>query len=149
MEKVKDNSVVKVHYTGRLSDTDEVFDSSKSIEGNTDFEDREPLEVTLGIKQLIPGFEKALVGMHLGQKKSVVIPCEEAYGQPLDINLHTVEKKLLPEDVVIGDMLVNNTENGAITIVVKEINEDNVIVDANHPLCGKDLKFDLEVIEIN
>jgi len=148
MTKITENSTVKVHYTGRLTNG-EVFDSSKEVEGKPEFEDRDPLEVTLGNKQLIPGFEKGLIGMALDEKKTITIPHLQAYGAPLKENFHEVEKKLLPSDVSIGDVLTNQKPDGSsVTVTIAEIKEDVVVVDANHPLAGKDLIFDLEVVSI-
>ena len=147
MSVITENSTTRVHYTGKLTNN-EVFDSSKAIEGKPEFQDRDPLEVTLGKGMLIPGFEKALIGMKVGEQKTVKIPCKEAYGEPSPKNHHEVEREQLPPDVSEGDMLVNNTPNGPITVTVKELAEKTAILDANHPLSGKDLVFELEVVSI-
>tara|TARA_R110000772_G_scaffold17946_3_gene49935 strand:+ start:103076 stop:103522 length:447 start_codon:yes stop_codon:yes gene_type:complete len=148
MTKIKENSVVKVHYTGKLANN-EVFDSSKAVEGKPEFEDREPLEVTLGKKQMIPGFEKGLLGMKINEKKTITIPYMEAYGESLKKNFHEVERKLMPTDINEGDIITNNSPKGVITACVAEIKEKIVVLDVNHPLAGKDLIFDLEVVSID
>lgn len=148
MSTITENSTTRVHYTGKLTNN-EVFDSSRAIEGKPDFKDREPLEVTLGKGMLIPGFEKALLGMSVGEQKTVTIPCVEAYGEPSDTNCHEIDRNQLPPDIVIGDMLINNTPNGPITVTIKELGETTAIIDANHPLSGKDLIFELEVVSIS
>lgn len=135
---VTENSNVKVHYTGRLNDNT-VFDSS---------ENKEPLSVELGKGILIPGFEKGLQGLGVGEKRTVTIPAEEAYGPVRAEMMQEVEKKLVPENVEVGQQLTAQGPNGQMVVVVTEVKEDSVVLDANHPLAGKDLIFDLEVVEI-
>jgi peptidylprolyl isomerase len=146
---ITENSKVKVHYTGRFSDG-EVFDSSMIVEGNENFkEKRDPIEVELGKGMVIPGFEKALQGMNEGDTKTVTIPCEEAYGPVEDDRLQEVKKEYVPENVEVGAMLQAQNELGqTMQVTVKEVKEDTVVLDANHPLAGKDLTFDLEVVTI-
>lgn len=138
MSVVKENSSVKVHYTGRLTDNT-VFDSSV---------DREPLEVTLGEGKLIPGFEKGLYGLSAGEKTTIKIQASEAYGNIVEERVQEVEKQYVPDTVFAGQQLTAETPEGPITVVVKEIKEATVVLDGNHPLAGKDLIFDLEVIEV-
>ena len=138
MSVVKENSSVKVHYTGRLTDNT-VFDSSV---------DREPLEVTLGEGKLIPGFEKGLYGLSAGEKTTIKIQASEAYGNIVEERVQEVEKQYVPDTVFAGQQLTAETPEGPITVVVKEIKETTVVLDGNHPLAGKDLIFDLEVIEV-
>ncbi|MDT0690113.1 peptidylprolyl isomerase [Salegentibacter sp. F188] len=142
MSQVKQNDTVKVHYTGKLADG-QVFDSSV---------DRgEPIEFTLGQGQLIPGFEKGLIDMKLNEKKTVNIPKEEAYGEPREELVQEVEKSQLPEDIKpeVGMGLVSKAPDGReMNLVVKDVKENSIVVDGNHPLAGKDLVFDLEVVEI-
>ena len=135
---VNENSNVKVHYTGRLEDNN-VFDSSI---------DREPLSVELGKGMLIPGFEKGLQGLSVGDKKTITIPSTEAYGPIRSEMTQEVEKKYVPEGVQVGQQLTTKGPSGDMVVTVAEIKEDTVVLDANHPLAGKDLIFDLEVIEI-
>jgi len=141
MSQVKENDTVKVHYTGKLTDG-QVFDSS---------EGKEPIEFTLGKGQLIPGFEKGLIDMKVNEKKTITIPKEEAYGDPREDLVQEVEKSQLPEDIKpeVGMGLVSKTPDGReMNLMVAEVKEDTIVVDGNHPLAGKDLVFDLEVVEI-
>lgn len=139
---VQNGNKVKVHYTGKLT-TGETFDSSV---------DREPLEFTIGAKQMIAGFEKGVIGMTTGEKKTVNIPSDEAYG-PVNNELLVempYEDQLKQMDVKIGTELPAQLANGnQIMVTVKEIRDTTILVDANHPLAGKDLIFDIEVVEIS
>ena len=140
MEKVTSNSTVEVHYTGRLEDGT-VFDSSL-VEG------REPLTATLGQSQLIKGFEDGLIDMEVGDKKTVEIESDMAYGQYNEAMIQEVPKEKVPEGVMVGHMLQANTPMGPINFRVMEVNEESVKLDGNHPLAGKKLIFDLEVLEV-
>lgn len=140
MKKVETNSTVTVNYTGRLEDGS-VFDSS-NVEG------REPLKATLGQGQLIKGFENGLHEMSIGDKKTVEILPEDAYGEYNDFMIQEVPKEQMPGDVEIGTALQAQTQMGPVNFVVKEVKDDVVILDANHPLAGKKLIFDLEVVDI-
>lgn len=140
MSKVKDGDTVKVHYTGTLKNG-EVFDSSK---------DKEPLEFTLGEGQLIPGFEKAVVGMAIGDSANIDIPSDEAYGAEREDLIINVPKDQLPEDITpqVGMQLQVNQENGQpIPVRIKEVGETELTLDANHPLAGQDLNFEIELVE--
>ena len=141
MKKIDVNSTVSVNYTGRLEDGT-VFDSSLNP-------GREPLSATLGQGALIPGFEKGLLGMSIGESKTVNIPCVDAYGELNEQLVAEVPKDRVPEGVIEGQMLQTMTQQGPMNVVVKEVKDDVVILDANHPLAGKDLIFDLEVISID
>jgi FKBP-type peptidyl-prolyl cis-trans isomerase SlpA len=141
MKKVDVNSTVSVNYTGKLEDGT-VFDSSLNP-------GREPLSATLGQGALIPGFEKGLLGMSIGESKTVNIPCVEAYGELNEQLVAEVPKDRVPEGVTEGQMLQTMTQQGPMNVVVKEVKDEVVILDANHPLAGKDLIFDLEVISID
>jgi FKBP-type peptidyl-prolyl cis-trans isomerase 2 len=141
MEKVMNESTVTVHYTGRLEDGT-VFDSSL-VEG------RDPLTATLGQGNLIPGFESGLVDMTVGEKKTIEIEPENAYGQINPQMVNEVAKGQVPEGVSVGDMLQAMSPAGPINVKVLEINEDVVVLDANHPLAGQKLIFDLEVVSIS
>lgn len=141
MSKVKENDVVTVHYTGKLEDG-QVFDSSLQ---------REPLQVELGKGQLIPGFENALIDMAVNEKKTVTITKEEAYGDVQQELFQTVPKAQLPEEIKpeVGVILVASRPDGSEQqLRVSEVNEDHIIVDANHPLAGQTLEFELELLEI-
>ena len=141
MSQIKQNDTVRVHYTGKLLDG-QVFDSSL---------EREPLEFTMGQGQLIPGFEKGLLDMKVNEKKTITIPSEEAYGAPRQELVQEVEKNMLPEEIKpeVGMGLVSTSPDGReMNLVVTEVKENSIVVDGNHPLAGKDLVFDLEVVEI-
>jgi FKBP-type peptidyl-prolyl cis-trans isomerase SlpA len=141
MSLVKENATVKVHYTGKLADG-QVFDSS---------EGKEPIEFTLGQGQLIPGFEKGLINMKLNEKKTINIPKDEAYGDSREDLIQEVQKSELPDEIKpeVGMGLVSKSQDGReMNLLVAEVKEDSIVVDGNHPLAGKDLIFDLEVVEI-
>lgn len=142
MSKAKDGDTVKVHYTGTL-ESGEVFDTSK---------EREPLEFKLGEGQLIPGFENAVIGMTEGDNTKVDIPSDEAYGEAREDLVIKVPKDQLPEDVApqVGMQLQVNQPNGQpIPVRITEVGETELTLDANHPLAGKDLSFDIELIEVS
>lgn len=142
MSQVKANDKVKVHYTGKLSNG-EVFDSSLQ---------REPLEFQMGQGQLIPGFEKGLIDMAVNEKKTIVIPSAEAYGESRPELIQEVPNDKLPPEIKpeVGMGLVSTTPEGQeIQLVVSEVKENSIVVDGNHPLAGKELTFEVEVIEIN
>lgn len=147
IKTVEENSKVRVHYTGKFVNG-EVFDSSKAVDGYP-FKDVDPLEVELGKGLLIPGFEKALQGMSEGDSKTVTIPCVDAYGEPKPEYIQEVEKQYVPQGVSQGQVLHTETPEGPMTVVVNEVKEDTVLLDANHLLCGRDLVFDLEVVSIS
>ncbi|MDP5231785.1 MAG: peptidylprolyl isomerase [Cellulophaga sp.] len=141
MSKVKENDTVKVHYTGKLTNG-QVFDSSL---------EREPLQVTLGQKSLIPGFENGLINMELNEKKTVVIPAEEAYGEVQKELFQKVPLSELPEEIkpeVGMGLMAKNPDGTERQLRITDVRKDAIIIDANHPLAGEELTFELEVIEI-
>tara|TARA_B100000809_G_scaffold97161_1_gene95683 strand:- start:5644 stop:6090 length:447 start_codon:yes stop_codon:yes gene_type:complete len=141
MNQVKENNTVKVNYTGKLSNG-QIFDSS---------EGKEPLEFTLGQGQLIPGFEKGLIDMKLKEKKTITIDKEEAYGKINTDLIQEVNKNELPKDMTpeVGMGLVSKSPDGQeMNLRVLEVKEESIVIDGNHPLAGKDLIFDLEVVAI-
>lgn len=141
MKKIQTGNTVKVNYTGKLEDGT-IFDSSLN-------EGREPLEVTVGQGQLIKGFEDGLFDMSEGETKTVEIEPSEAYG---DINIeliNSVPRANVPEGVQEGEMLQGEGPMGAVNVKVVEVNEETVVLDANHPLAGKKLTFELEVVSIS
>ena len=140
MKKVLSDSTVTVNYTGRLEDGT-IFDSS-TVEG------REPMTTKLGQGQLIKGFEEGLVDMSEGDKKTVEIESAEAYGEYLDYLIQEVEKSQMPGEVEVGMPLQAQTEMGVVQFVVKEVKDETIVLDANHPLAGKKLIFDLELVSI-
>jgi FKBP-type peptidyl-prolyl cis-trans isomerase 2 len=141
MAQAKSGDNVKVHYTGKLDDGT-VFDSSV---------DREPLEFTIGGGQLIQDFEQAVVGMNPGESKTVKIPSDNAYGPHRDEMLIVVNRSQFPENLEpkIEQQLQIRNQNGQSTVAkVVDISENNVTLDANHPLAGKDLTFEIQLTEI-
>jgi len=140
-EIAETGDTVKVHYTGRLQDGT-VFDRSVGSD---------PLEFTLGQRQMIPGFEQAVIGMKVGESKTVTIPVDEAYGPRRDDMIVETERSELPENIdpQIG-MQLQMTQSGGSTIVVTiiDVSETTITIDANHALAGHDLIFDIELVEI-
>lgn len=141
MQKAKSGDRVHVHYTGRLKDGT-MFDSSVN---------REPLRFEVGKGELIPGFENAVMGMSPGEKKTETIPFWLAYGPHLEELVVTVERERLPSELVpyIGQELELRSEEGKTSaFVITEITESAITLDGNHPLAGKDLVFEIELLEI-
>ncbi|MGC3939273.1 FKBP-type peptidyl-prolyl cis-trans isomerase [Roseobacter sp. EG26] len=142
MTQVKSGDTVAIHYTGTLLDGT-TFDSSDG---------RDPLEFVVGSGQIIPGLDVALPGMEVGDKKTVDIPCAEAYG-PLNPEMRqAVPREGIPADIKldIGTQLQMQTPDGqAMAVMIVDVDEATVTLDANHPLAGKDLKFDIELISIS
>lgn len=137
----KTNDKVKVHYKGTLSNG-EIFDSS---------EGREPLEFTLGSGQVIQGFDQGIQGMKINESKTINIPFAEAYGDVREDLIQEVAKKDLPQEIKpeVGLKLASQTPDGQqIPLVVTEVKENSIVVDANHPLAGKDLTFEITLVEI-
>jgi peptidylprolyl isomerase len=142
MSQVKNGDKIKVHYTGRLK-SGEVFDSSR---------EREPLAFTLGLGQLIPGFENGVIGMVVGENRTVEIPPDEAYGPHLPRLVTVVKRSQFPRNITpeIGQELQTEDEGGRpLDLRVTKIEGDNVTLDANHHLAGETLIFDIEVVEIS
>ncbi|MDI1322117.1 MAG: peptidylprolyl isomerase [Algoriphagus sp.] len=140
MEAKKGDSV-QVHYTGRLEDGS-VFDTSVS---------REPLGFTLGDGNMIKGFDAAVYGMIIGDKKTVTIPAAEAYGERRDDMMIDVPRAHVPTDILpeIGLNLVLQDENGRpMPVTVVFVDEEKITLDANHELAGQDLIFDIELVKI-
>lgn len=141
MSVAKSGDTVRIHYTGKLEDGTP-FDSS---------EGRDPLEFALGGGQVIPGFDNAIEGMAVGDKKSVTIPPEEAYGQRHDQLVQDVPRDRLPDGITpaVGMELQSKTESGQVMrFAVTAVDDDSITVDGNHPLAGKSLNFDIELVEI-
>tara|TARA_R110000824_G_scaffold271911_2_gene460393 strand:+ start:265 stop:690 length:426 start_codon:yes stop_codon:yes gene_type:complete len=141
MSKVETGKQVKVNYTGKFEDGT-VFDTSV-------MEGREPLRTILGEGNLIPGFEKGLLGMTVGETKTINIDAVEAYGEYLDGLVTTVEPNNVPETVKVGDVLQSQGERGVMNVTVTEITNKGIKLDANHPLAGKNLVFEVEVLEVD
>ena len=141
MKKVETTSKVKVHYTGKLEDGT-IFDTSLT-------EGREALEVQLGEGQLIKGFEAGLIDMSEGEKKTIELSVEDAYGEPRPEFINEIPKSNVPEGVQAGEMLQGMGPQGPVNVKVVSVTEDTVTLDANHPLAGKKLIFDLEIVSIS
>ncbi|MDA8100876.1 MAG: FKBP-type peptidyl-prolyl cis-trans isomerase [Nitrospiraceae bacterium] len=138
---VKQGDIIAVHYTGKLADGT-VFDTSYS---------RAPLQLKLGAGKLIAGFEKALIGMNKGEKKTVVIPSAEAYGPRQEQAVVQMERKNLPEGFApkVGQRLeLTQEDDRNVLVTVTDVTDTTIIVDANHPLAGKDLTFDIELVSV-
>ncbi|MHC0053445.1 FKBP-type peptidyl-prolyl cis-trans isomerase [Actibacterium sp. D379-3] len=141
MTQVKAGDKVRIHYTGTLADGT-TFDSSTG---------RDPLEFTVGSGEIIPGLDKAIPGMVAGDKKTVEIPCAEAYGDHNPEATQAVPRAQVPADIPleIGTQLQLQTPQGQVMpVVVAEVTEAEVVLDANHPLAGQDLTFAIELLEI-
>ncbi|HPR62868.1 MAG TPA: peptidylprolyl isomerase [Thermoanaerobaculia bacterium] len=148
MSKVKSGDTVKVHFTGKLSDGS-IFDSSQE-EG--------PLEFTIGEETLIPAFEQALIGMKPGESKTITIACEDAYGPRDEELVFEVDRSEIPGDEVpkVGEELElvpdgvseEEEDDEAIPCLIIDVNDEVVVLDANHPLADEDLTFEIELIEI-
>ena len=141
MTQAQNGNTVKVHYTGKLEDGTQ-FDTSTS---------GDPLEFTLGGGQIIPGFEKAILGMQPGDSKTVTIPSADAYGEHREDMVVVVEKTQFPDHIKpqVGQQLeMRQANNQPLNVVVTDITDEDVTLDANHPLAGKDLVFDLELVAI-
>ena len=142
MTQAKQGDTVKIHYTGRLNDAS-VFDSSDG---------REPLQFTIGNGQVILGFEEAVTGMQTGEKKTVEIPCDKAYGDRNPSMVMVVDRKHVPVDIdpEVGQRVQMGSPSGElVTVKVVEMDDENITLDANPPLAGEDLTFDIELVEIS
>jgi peptidylprolyl isomerase len=141
MATVKTGDTVSLHYTGTLNDGSE-FDSS--VGGS-------PLSFTVGAGQVIPGFDAAVQGMAVGEKKTVTIPADEAYGEHNEAMVQVVPRAHLPDDMPVeeGMQVQAETEDGQLMVLtIVEFDDENVTMDANHPLAGEDLTFALEIVSI-
>jgi len=149
MAQAKQGDKVKVHYTGRLEDGS-VFDSSECKDDDCGCGDG-PMEFTIGEGNLIPGFEQGVIGMGVGDKKTVTIPAEQAYGLRMEQLVAVVERKEIPEHikVEVGSQLEVSQEDGqTFPVLITEVTDTHVTLDANHPLAGRNLIFDLRLVEI-
>lgn len=142
MSQAKVGDKVSVHYTGKL-ENGEMFDTS---------EGRSPLEFTIGQKQMIPGFEQAVIGLGEGGRKTVSIPAAEAYGEHRPELIEEVKKSELPPDlqsVEAGQQLEAHQNGQRFVVQVVEVGDDSIKLDANHPLAGETLIFDIELVKIH
>lgn len=140
MAQAKPGDTVRVHYTGRLDDGT-VFDSSR---------DRDPLEFKLGEGQVIPGFENAVSGMAAGDEQTVKIPPDNAYGEKREDLVFAVPRDQFPPDIEpeVGQQLQVQQGDQVAVVRVADISDEGVMLDANHPLAGKELIFDVELVEV-
>ena len=142
MTEIKQGDTVRIHYTGTLLDGN-VFDSS---------EGRDPLEFVVGTGQIIPGLDSTMPGLNIGDKKRVEIACVDAYGPINPAARQQIPREGIPDDIPLdpGTQLQMQTPDGqAVPVTVVEVDEATVTLDANHPLAGQDLIFDIEVVSIN
>jgi peptidylprolyl isomerase len=141
MNDVKPGDTVRIHYTGTLSDGT-TFDSSQG---------REPLQFTVGSGQIIPGLDRAIPGMNVGETKTVTVPAAEAYGDRNPDGVQSVPRAQVPDHIPLdpGTQLQVQTGDGrTLPVTVTEVTAEVVVLDANHPLAGKDLTFEVELVEI-
>ena len=141
MAEAKQGDTVKVHYTGTLDDG-AVFDSSS---------EQEPLEFTIGQGQLIPDFEEAVAGMNVGDSTKITIPADKAYGPQREELVMVVEREQFPEGAELStgqQFQLQQPDGQAFVVTVVTAEETQVTLDANHPLAGKDLTFDIQLIGI-
>ncbi|RXK80335.1 peptidylprolyl isomerase [Chlorobaculum sp. 24CR] len=141
MAQVKKGDKVLVHYTGTYEDGT-VFDSSA---------ERDPLEVTVGSGMVIQGFDRALVDMEPGQKKTVNIPVDEAYGPRAEELIAEIKREQVPADIPleVGQQLqLSLADGGEAIVLIVDLTDTTVTLDANHPMAGLDLNFELELVEI-
>ena len=141
MAQAKNGNTVKLHVTGKLEDGT-VFATSA---------DSTPIEFTLGQGQVLPGIEQAAEGMATGETKTIEVPCEQAYGPRRDDLTHRIPKDRLPGDLAfeVGQRLqIDQTNGDTITASVVEVTDETITIDANHPLAGQNLTFDIEMLEI-
>lgn len=141
MNQAKSGDTVKVHYTGKLQDG-EIFDSSVGAN---------PLEFTIGSGELIEGFESGVLGMEVGARKTIEIPPENAYGNHSEELVAEVERAKLPDHIAaeVGQALQITQPNGkTINVLMTGVTDDKVTLDANHPLAGKKLTFEIELVDI-
>jgi peptidylprolyl isomerase len=149
MAQAKEGDKVKVHYTGRL-EGGEVFDSSECAEQECGC-DAGPLEFTIGEGEVIPGFEQGVIGMSVGDVKTFTIPVDDAYGKRNEEMVVAVERSHVPLDMTpeVGMRLEVTQEDGQeFPVVITEVTETHVTLDANHPLAGRDLTFEIKLVEI-
>jgi peptidylprolyl isomerase/FKBP-type peptidyl-prolyl cis-trans isomerase SlpA len=139
--QAKEGDEVQVHYTGKLEDGT-VFDTSQ---------DGEPLSFTIGENRVIPGFESAVVGMEPGDTKTTEIDPEQAYGEHRDDMVMELDREQIPDDVEpeVGQQLQLRLENGqTVPVLITALGEDTVTIDANHPLAGRTLIFEIELVDV-
>ena len=140
MAQAKIGDTVKVHYTGKLEDGT-VFDTSNN---------RDPLQFTIGENQVIPGFEEAVVGIKPGESRTAKFPADKAYGPHRKEMVMVVNRNQFPVDMepkTNQQLQISQDDGGRIVVTVTEVSESSVTLDANHPLAGKDMTFDIQLME--
>jgi peptidylprolyl isomerase len=135
---IENGTIVNVHYTGKFTDG-EIFDTS---------EGRGTLRFEIGSGQIIPGFENAVIGKNVGDKVTVNIQPEEGYGPVMEELFVKIDRERMPENVEVGQVLQATNDDSTTNVVVSEVHETHVIIDGNHPLAGKELVFDIEVVSL-
>jgi FKBP-type peptidyl-prolyl cis-trans isomerase 2 len=135
---IENGTIVNVHYTGKFTDG-EIFDTS---------EGRGTLRFEIGSGQIIPGFENALVGKNVGDKITVNIQPEEGYGLVMEDLFVKIDRERMPENVEVGQILQATNDDSTTNVVVREVHDTHVVIDGNHPLAGKELVFDIEVVSL-
>ena len=141
MEQVKNGDVVRVHYTGKLTNGDQ-FDSSAG---------KEPLEFKVGAGTMIKGFDAAMPGMTIGEKKTINISPEDGYGEKSEDAIIEFPRENVPKDMKLEpgmSLTLSNQEGHPVPVVVVEIKDNVIVLDANHFLAGQELVFDIELVEI-
>jgi len=139
MTQAKKGAVVKVHYTGKLEDGRTFGTSHKS----------DPLEFRIGEGRIIPGFESAVIGMEPGDSKTTTIPADQAYGPRDHGQVYELSRDKFPPEVQVGQQYqMDRGEKGPEVVTVTNVSEEKVTVDGNHPLAGRDLTFDIELLEV-
>jgi peptidylprolyl isomerase len=141
MAQAKEGDTVRIHYTGKLGD-ERVFDSSAQ---------RDPLEFTLGEGRVIPGFEQGVLGMEVGEERTITIPSDQAYGERRPDMVAQLSRDVLPDELEpqVGQQLEMRQNDGQkFVVTVTDISDERITVDGNHPLAGEDLTFELALVEI-
>lgn len=149
MAKAKEGDRVKVHYTGKLDDGS-VFDSSECAEDECGC-GHGPMEFTIGGGEVIPGFEKGIVGLEVGEAKTIHIPVDEAYGDRIEEMVAQVPRTELPPEMKpeLGQQLEVTQEDGQVfQVLITDMDDESITIDANHPLAGQALNFDIRLVEI-
>ena len=136
---IQNGDRIKIHYTGTLKDGDK-FDSS--------YDRGDPLEFTAGSGELIQGVTEAVIGMEVGEKKTIDVPPERGYGERNEGMIVRVKQEQLPEGATVGTMLQLETPEGAAQVVLTALEDDQAVLDGNHPLAGQHLVFEVEIVEI-
>lgn len=147
MAQAAEGDTVRIHYRGKLV-SGEIFDASEGFDG---MGEDSPLEFTIGGNQVIPGFESGVVGMTPGETKTVTIPVDQAYGPHNPEMVIVFPREQVPEhvDIALGNQLSLTQEDGStFTVVISDVTDATITLDANHPLAGRELVFDLKLVEI-